>query len=743
MDYQQALKIAQANGEEVIPTVCGMCGPGGPGGGCGIYAFVKAGVFTKVAGMDESPVNKGAVCAKGHAAPQWVYSPDRLTHPLRRIGEKGEGKFEEISWDAAIAHIAEVLTRHKAQYGAESLAILTPAKRSYNDYLKRFLIAHGSPNYGHSGICAMQRAFAFMYTLGDYPRPDYGRSDLIIYWGRQPIYSGPVARPARAFLAAKQRGAKIVAIKPSVEPDVGMADIWVPVRPGTDAALALAMLHVVIDEDLIDHGFVEKWCHGFKRLSAHVRQYHPQWAETISGVPAKQIEAVARLYATTPRATIDLGNGVEHAPAANDAIRAVAILMAITGHLDRPGANLFVQPPKTAPQDIALKERYTQELVEKLVGPEFPVEFQPFLEGPASAYYRILESVLTEKPYPIRGIIAPGTQATVSTRGTKNVMAALEKLDFFVVADVARTADMPYADIVIPVASSYEVDHPFQMVPGWLMATNRVIDPLGAYKSIFELFLDLGTAMGYGDDFWGNDIQAAMDDQLKPLGLDMAGLRQLPAGVAYPAGPPEHEKYQTVFNGRSPCLNRQPFLPEGKVALYNTRFEKAGFSPLPQWREPPESLSATPELTTSYPLILSDYHTSKNFSASWQRNVPHLREIQPDPMLHIHPQAASARQIEDNDWVIVKSPHGWMKVKAEIYPGIRPDTVMLLHGWWQGCRELGLEDFPLADGGANVNAMYSVDPVKAYDPLITAMTSQTLVQVEKWEVAQWLCPKRN
>jgi anaerobic selenocysteine-containing dehydrogenase len=171
------------------------------------------------------------------------------------------------------------------------------------------------------------------------------------------------------------------------------------------------------------------------------------------------------------------------------------------------------------------------------------------------------------------------------------------------------------------------------------------------------------------------------------------------------------------------------------VALYNTRFEKAGFSPLPQWREPPESLSATPELTTSYPLILSDYHTSKNFSASWQRNVPHLREIQPDPMLHIHPQAASARQIEDNDWVIVKSPHGWMKVKAEIYPGIRPDTVMLLHGWWQGCRELGLEDFPLADGGANVNAMYSVDPVKAYDPLITAMTSQTLVQVEKWEVA--------
>jgi anaerobic selenocysteine-containing dehydrogenase len=187
---------------------------------------------------------------------------------------------------------------------------------------------------------------------------------------------------------------------------------------------------------------------------------------------------------------------VEHTPSSNDAIRAVAILMAITGHLDRPGANVFTAPPKAAPTDITLKDRYTQALIDKLVGPEFPPAFQPFLEGPSSAYYRILESVLTEKPYPVRGIIAPGTQPSVSTRGTKNVPAALKKLDFFVVADVARTADMPYADVVMPVATSYEVDHPFQMVPGWLMAANRVIEPLGPFNSIFQFFLDLGAEDG-------------------------------------------------------------------------------------------------------------------------------------------------------------------------------------------------------------------------------------------------------
>jgi anaerobic selenocysteine-containing dehydrogenase len=732
MNWQQALELAKARGEDVVPTVCGMCGPGGPGGGCGIYAFTKNGRFVRVAGMDESPNNRGTLCAKAHAAPQWVYAEERLTHPLRRTGKKGEGKFERISWDKAIDQIAETLLRQKERYGPESLAILSPAKRSYSDFLQRLAVVHGTPNYGHSGICVLQRVFAFMYTFADWPASDTGRSDLIIYWGRQPIYSGPVSPVARAFMAARQRGARIIAVKPSMEPDAGLADTWVPVRPGTDAALALAMLHVVIKEDLIDNSFVDQWCYGFDALKAHVRQYAPAWAERITGVPAAQIEQVARDYATCPRAAIEVGNGLEHAPSACDTVRAIAMLMAVTGHLDRPGGNLLSMPPKLAPKGVALRERYTQELVEKLVAPEFPIPFQPFVEGPTSAYYRILESVLTEDPYPVRGLIAPGTQPLVSTRGPRRVMAALEKLDFFVVADVTRTAEMPWADVVLPLATNYETDHPFQAGPRWLMTTNRVIQPLGEYKSMFEFILDLGCAMGYGDDFWQGDIMACMDDQLSPLGTDMEALRQHPAGVTNPGPPPPvYEKYEQVFRRKSPRLDKSPFLPQGKVALYNTTFEQAGFSPMPEWREPPESLTATPDITGDFPLILSDYHTSKNFSASWQRNVPVLREIQPDPTLHIHPDVAAARDISDGDWVRLTSPHGWLRVRAELYPGIRPDTVMLLHGWWQGSRPLDMNDYPLLDGGANVNLLYNVDPEKAYDPMVTAMSSQTLVEVEK------------
>lgn len=731
----EARHIAGKNGEVVVPTFCGMCGPGPFG--CGIYAFVKNGRFVRVAGMRESPVNHGALCAKGHAAPQWVYSRERLRHPLKRVGRKGEGRFERISWDEAIGITADTLKRQKDAYGPESLAIVSPARRSYTEILERFLTAHGSPNFGHSGICAMQRAFSFMYTLADWPGADVSESDLVIYWGRQPVYSAPAMDPPKMLVAAKRRGAKVIAIKPSVEPDAGMADIWVPIRPGTDAALALAMLHVVVIEDLIDRPFVEKWCYGYDRLKGHIQKYPPEWAERVTGVPAGLIRDVSRLYATTGKACIDLGNGVEHAASASDTIRAVAILIAITGHLDREGGNLFGWGPMGGPtdmppfRDIMLRDRYSLDMIDKLVGPEFPKAFQPFLEGLSSSYYRIFESVLTEKPYPVRTIISPGTQPSVSTRGSKRVVDALKKLDFYAVVDCSRTADMIYADIVIPVSTTYEWDHPFDGRNVWVMAYNQVIKPLGDFKSMHQFFLDLGVAAGYGNDFWQGDMDAYINYQLEPLGITFDELKKHPTGIRFTPRPRVYEKYEQVFSRKSPRLSRAPFLPHGRVEIFNTTFEAEGYSPLPEWHEPPEGITATPDLTVHYPLILADYHTSKCFTASWMRNVPILREVSPDPVLHIHPDAASERGIVDGDWVSVISPHGRLKVMAELYPGIRPDTVMILHGWWQGCREMGVDDYPVLDGGANVNMMYSVDPEKAYDPLITAMSSQTLVEVKK------------
>ena len=714
----------------IIPTFCGMCGPSA---GCGIYAHVRDGKFIRIEGMKESPLNRGRNCAKAHAAPEWVYSPDRLRHPMRRVGDKGEGRFQRITWDEALDVIADKLEEQKAKFGPESLGILSPARRSYSDYLYRFLAVHGSPNYCHSGICAMQNAFSFAYTLGTaWPAADYQSSNLVIIWGKQPVYSGASKGATRLLVEARERGARIVAIKPTLEPDAAMADVWLPIRPGTDAALALAMLNVVVHESLFDADFVSRWCHGFDELTEHVRKYTPAWAEPITGIAADRISEVARLYAATKCAAIDAGNGLEHASSASDATRSIAILIAITGHFDRPGGNVVpLGSTMPAPRNITLKERCTREWVDKLVAPEFPKPFQPFIEGTSSAYFRAIESILTGKPYPLRAIIAPGTQPTVSTRGSKRVVDALRRLDFFVVIDVARTAEMAYADVVIPVATPYETDHPFELTPNWIMARNRVIEPLGDYKSMYEFWLDLGVRMGYGDQFWHGSMEECMNDQLAPLGMTIDELRTHPTGIVYPMKPMVYEKYEKIFSAQSPLLSKTPFLPQGKVAIYNTAFEEQGFSPLPEWREPPESPTATPELLKTYPLVFSDFHTSKVYNAGWLRNVPSLREILPFPTIQMHPDTARERGIEEGDWVIVESPYGWMKLKAELIPGIRPDTVMALHGWWQGCSAAGLLDYPILDGGANTNNMYSVDPDKAFDPLVTAMSSQTLVEVRK------------
>jgi anaerobic selenocysteine-containing dehydrogenase len=706
--------------------------------GCGVNCYIHNGRLVDIAGMPEAPTNQGRLCPKAFASTQWLYSPQRLKTPLKRTGKRGEGKFAPISWDEALTLIAGELGEQKEKYGPESLAILSPARRSYNDYLQRFLAVHGSPNYGHSGLCAIQQAFGFAYIVG-FPMlgmrgADLDQSELILIWGANPVFSGGPQGRLQKIFKARERGARVVSIKPELQPDAARADVWIPIRPGTDGALALAMLQVVIEDNIYDHDFVSRWCYGFDQLADHVRQYTPQWAEEITGISAQKIRDLARMYATSGSACIITGNAFDQTVNSSNAVRAVAALIAISGNLDRPGGNVVPvgsDMPKLNP--VTPWELFTPELINKLVAPEVAMPFQPFIEGPSSAYYSCLESVLTQDPYPIHSIIAPGTQPTVSTRNPGRVIEALRRVDFLAVIDVMETAAMPWADVVVPVASMYECDHPFEVAGNWIMARNKVVEPLGEYGSDYQFWLDLGVKMGYGEYFWEGSIERCMDYQLENFGFSMEELRAYPTGIVYEPKPMVYEKYEQIFSTPSTRLSKAPYLPQGKVALYNTTFAAHGFAPMPEWREPPEGQTGTPDLAEKYPLIFTDTHTSDAYCHGWLRNIPYLREMQPYPWLHLHPDTAKARGIEDGDWVIVESPHGRISLQAQYTPGIRPDTVMSLHGWWQGCEELGLEGFSLVEGGANVNLMYSTDPADAFDPLVTAMPKQTLVQIRKAE----------
>ncbi len=713
-----------------VSTICSLCGPSA---GCGINCYVKDGKLIRIEGMKESPINKGKLCAKAFASAQWLYSPQRLKYPLKRVGEKGEGKFERIDWNEAIDIISNKLLEQKKRYGPESLAILSPQRRTYSEYLYRFLMVHGSPNYGHSGICAIQRAFGFAYTLGT-PRltEDYDNTDLIIIWGANPAYSATPRGGLNRILNAQERGTKLIVIKPALQPDAAKADIWIPIIPGTDAAFALAMLNVIVTENLYDKNFVTKWCYGFDKLVNHIQHYTPEWAAPITGIPSTTIREVSRMYGSAKSACITAGNAFDQTVNSNNAVRAIATLIAITGNLDRPGGNV-VPATGTMPmiKPVHIRERYTQQWVDNLVGPEIATCFQPFMEGTSSAYYRCFDSILTEKPYPVRTVIAPGTQPTVITRGTPRIIEALKKLDFFVVIDVMENASMPWADVVIPVTTMYECDHPFEVTGNWIMARNKVVEPLGNYKSDFQFWLDLAVKMGYGDDFWNGDIKACMNYQLENFEMTIDELRKYPTGIIYEPGQIVFEKYEQTFATPSPRLSKAPYLPQSKVAIYNTSFEENGFNPLPEWIAPPEGPSSTPELLTKYPLVFFDTHTSDVYNHGWLRNIPLLRELEPDPWIYIHPDTAKERGIEDGDWANIESPHGRIKARAVFFRGINPKVVMGLHGWWQGCDELELSGYDLLDGGANTNLLYTTDPKKAFDPVVTAMTKQTLVEVKK------------
>jgi anaerobic selenocysteine-containing dehydrogenase len=643
---------------------------------------------------------------------------------MKRVGEKGEGELQRISWDEALDTIATKLKEVKAKYGPECVAALRGRGKGWvldDNLILRLMYTFGSPNTAYDNICFHQRNFTYLYsTKANLSMTgDYTKANLIILWGVAPDLSGTACvTTAKLILDAVERGAKLVDIRPLMEPLTARADIWVPVRPGQDNALALAMINVMINENLYDADFVAKWCYGFNELKEHIQKYTPEWAEPITGVSADMIREVARLYGTIKPAALILGDAADQMINATNLIRSVIILQALSGNIDKPGGNLIGMPPAIRTRGVDKRfDRLTPEMVDKAIS-EWPKFDQEYRVNNCSTHLN-LHSVITGKPYQIKAIMTFGTSLLAPNRDTKGVVEALNKVEFLVATDVVRTPLVDYADIVLPVAMGYELDHDYKIVGNRIRMRPKVIAPLGESRSLTQILLDLAVKMGYGADFWDGSMDKLMNWTLEPSGLTVEELRKHPDGITVgEAVPKEYEKYEATFKA----------LPHGKIQLYNVTYAENGFDPLPGYREPPESVTGTPELLAEYPLSMSDLHCdSLNFHGH-HRNVPWLREITPYPWLRINPATAKKYGINDGDWVIVTSPHGNIKVKAWYFEGLRLDTVMGQHGWWQECPELGLLRYSQLDGGANVNVLYNGELV---DPMVACRAKQTLVNIRK------------
>lgn len=731
-----------AQTSETVSTLCHGCSYSGYN--CGLLARVKDGVLERVEGNPHNPLNRGKVCAKGLAAPQWVYNPQRILYPIKRTGPKGTEAFERISWDEAMEILTERISEVRQSHGPEYL-LLQKGQSSgwfslHHLLMLRFLYALGSPNFSSWSpyVCYGPQLFYHKLTIGGptYTRPDYDRADLILEWFTGGGQGGPsrggvetlntnLRSVPKKILDRLDRGAKLVVINPQLIPLAanGRASRWMPIRPGTDAALALSMIHVIIDRELYDRDFVSRWCEGFEELSAHVKKYTPAWAEVITGVPARDIADLAEEYAQTPRAVIR----VSEAPQKRDLQAfgtAIPILIAITGHLDRPGANVWFRPSGRLGFDV-LADRVSGDVREKVLGAD---RFYIRAHHRAFAHFQdVVEALANGRPYRPRAMLLYGSNPVSTARDPARIAQALRELDFLAQFDVTLNPTSRFADLVLPAATRYECGDQPCLWGNHLALSQKVISPLGESRDELEVTLDLACRLGMGADFWDGDREVMVRDFLSPSGVDLEELRASRSRGIFLSGdlePQEYERYEKSF-GR---------LPGGRVQLFNKKLAAGGFAGLPTFLGEPEDPSNAPGLEREYPLHFTDEHSDVFSHHSWMRDLPWLRSKRPFPTVKIHPLTAQDHGLGSGDWVEVMSPHGMMIVQVELFEGLRRDVVMGQHGWWQGCPGLGLPEMPSHEGGVNPNALYPWEPA---DPVTGNISKNTRVRLRKCGPPKW------
>jgi len=659
----------------IIKTSCDLCAPNA----CGMDVYVKNNKIIKIEGMKDHPNSEGVLCDKGKAAMEILYSPDRLKHPLKRKGKRGEGQWEIITWNEALDIVAKNLHSIKKSYGAESVVFLHGHNHAgeHSNYLRRLANLFGSPNITSPfEICFSPRYYAIPYTLGEIAAPHIRNSKCIIVWGHNPTNTS--LPQEKKIIEAQEKGAKLIVVDPRKIKIAKTADIYAQIRPGTDGALALGILHVIIKECLYDSDFVEKWTIGFEELAEIVKKYSPKNVEEITSIPREVIESIAQTYAKIKPACILIGNAFDQNTNVFQAIRAINILMAITGNIDVKGGNVFgPSDPKTA--KVGLSEKLPDEQNKKRLG----ADKYPICKLHKKAHIpSIWGAINTGKPYPVKAMFIMASNPLNVFANTKNVRKAISKLDFVVVADFFMTETAKFADIVLPACTFLEESYFVQpeyfrrpefepVVPRFIALRKKAVEPIGESWPDIKIITELGKRMGYRDYFPWNSMEEIVDNELKPLGFTFKDIAEHPNNILFYGEPLEYKKYE-----------KDGFkTPSKKVEIYSKQLKDVGIDPLPVYKEPKESPITKPVLAEEYPLILTTGAKLPMYTHSQMRNIPKLRDLMPNNVVEINPKTAEKLKIEDNEVVLIESPRGSVECRIMITSDIGKGVVCMHHGF--------------------------------------------------------------
>jgi anaerobic selenocysteine-containing dehydrogenase len=647
-------------------------------GVCGVLVHIKDGKVLEITGDPDCPTNMGYICPKGKASVELLYHSDRLKHPLKRTGKRGENKWKRITWDEALDAIAEKLIKYKQESGAESVATIIGTGRPHLPLYMRFSNCFGTPN--HLSIinnCYFPRIAASRMTSGKFPICDYYGfggvyPKLILNWGCNIVGSGAAdGMCGYQVTRTVKNGAKLIVIDPRKTTLAAQANHWLQIRPGTDDALAMAMLNVIIREELYDKDFVNKWTIGFEELTERVQEYTPEKAAEITWIPAESITAAARLYATAKPACIQWGNGLDQNINTFQTVRAIHCLSAITGNLDVPGGDVPWIPPAGVrsygvhgDQTLPLRERITPEIKAKMLGGgKYKV-----LDAAVIHPRHLLDAIMSGKPYPIRALFVMGSNTLLNQTDPLRTAQAFRKVEFTAVTELFMTPTAQLADILLPASSWLENDEVADTHMGWVALIRQKVAQIGECRDDKQIIFDLAHRLGLDEDFPWKNVKEFCDWTLAGSGVTFEEFKKL----AILTGKMRYKKYeQGGFD-----------TPSGKVELKCSTLEAMGYDPLPYYVEPPESPYSTPDLFKEYPLIITTGSRITGFFCSEGRQIPSLRKLNPDPVIEIHPDTANDLDIKSGDWVWIESLRGRIKQRAKLTEEIHPGVVHAQHGWW-------------------------------------------------------------
>ena len=712
--------------EKLVRTNCRFCGYQ-----CGLMATVRDGRVTAVApDPDQYPGDAGIQrgCRRWRLAPEFLDHPRRINYPLKRVGGRGSGQWQRISWEQALDEIAARLGGLKESYGPATLATCIGGPHAVYWPLHRFMSLFGSPNnVGIGQICwnpgTLVNTLTYGWTIESELEPELTAGAM--FWGTNPAESDN-SLLWRQLVRFRRTGKPLVVVDPRRTRTAELATLWLPVRPGTDAVLALGLLNVIIAKRLYDETFVSDWCNGFAELSRHVVDYSPQYVESVTGVKAADVEAAACLYAGSSPATLFTGRGIDQIGVNSvPTHRALAIMRAITGNLDVAGASHLSEMPDFIPElDLELSEQFPAEARGKQLGRLGLQAYEGYerirrltLRHGKRLPMRYLTSaqpnlvwraMLTGEPYPIRALIVMATNPLLTQADSRLVYEALKSLDLLVVLELFPTPTSMLADYVLPSAGALE--RPLLETKA---GTANVayggapaVRPYYERRPDYDFWRELGLRLGQEKDWPWESLPVALAASLAPTGWTWEDFCQ----VGLYASQAEYRKHERP--------DRQTGRPagfaaaSGKIELYCQLLDQLGGESLPVPKEPP---ATTPE----FPLLLITGARFQPYFASSFRQFEALRAVHPEPWAEVSAATAGRLGLADGSPVWVVTERGRVRFTLKLAPML-DDVVSVEYGWWYP--EMAGTDPCLAGVWlANANVLTNADYETA-DPLVGTAT---------------------